>query len=326
MNHSKSPIATLQNGRFSLAPLARAHTVVKGVKVELDGHYRMFVNSPRSGSRLAAEFHNIILDQGLDRFWGSQLFTACQVGTGTIAPLATQTGLASFSAGTSTNMSTTATHVPGATPYTELVVRYRFNAGVAVGTFSEVGVGWSVSGLNNLFSRALILDSGGVPTTVTVLSDESLDVEYRLRIYVPIADTTGTLTLSGTPYPWTARAASSASWSINHASGGTVMVSIGGYGPGAVLGPITGLPTGGTSGSASPSVTHPAYVVGSYTLLVNCTLGLTSGNIPGGIQAMYITFSGCLTFQMQFRFSTVIPKDATKVMTFQLRITWARRP
>ena len=43
----------------------------------------------------------------------------------------------------------------------------------------------------------LILDSGGSPTTITVLSDEYLTVIYSYRIYGILADSTGSVTFTG---------------------------------------------------------------------------------------------------------------------------------
>ena len=88
-------------------------------------------------------------------------------------------------------------------------VTWRFGQGVAAGNISEVGLGW---GNSNLWNRALIKDANGNPTTITVLSDEYLDVVSEIRDYPTLSssgsfnllDKTGaiinTYTVLGSPY------------------------------------------------------------------------------------------------------------------------------
>lgn len=53
-------------------------------------------------------------------------------------------------------------------------------------TYSELGVGWRGSNdEHHLFSRTLIKDSLGNPSTVSILGDEYLDVTYEVRMYIP---------------------------------------------------------------------------------------------------------------------------------------------
>lgn len=63
--------------------------------------------------------------------------------------------------------------------------------GVAAGNLSEVGMGW---GNSNLWNRALIKDINGNPTTITILSDEYLDVVSEIRIY-PTPSVSGSFSL-----------------------------------------------------------------------------------------------------------------------------------
>ena len=297
--------------------------VASAMKAKISGHYRLVVGSSR-GRRVVAEFDNLILDIGLDRMGVGTTLANIHLGTGTLAPATTQTGLVTFATQTALYQSETTTHYPGVTPYTETVYRYRFNPGTATGTFSEIGAGWGSAPSGVLFSRALILDSGGSPTTITVLSDEYLDVEYRIRMYVPTGDATGVLTISGTPYPYTIRAGSSASWRFP-IGGLTAINAATAYGAGAVLGPLTGTPTGASPVSISFTSSYAAYVPGSYNRTMVLTAGLGVGNATGGIQALTFVWGSSAVF-MQARFDTPIPKDATKILTVPLGVSWARRP
>ncbi len=130
------------------------------------------------------EFHNLVLDTGLQRMgvgaWGNR----CLVGTGSSAPAISQTQLDSFLADTNSIQSSDTSMNTTTKPYYYSIQRtYRFGEGVAAGNLTEVGLGWAESGQNPCWNRALIKDSNGVPTTLTVLSDEFLDVTVEIRIY-----------------------------------------------------------------------------------------------------------------------------------------------
>ncbi len=45
-----------------------------------------------------------------------------------------------------------------------------------------MGIGWNANPSGALFSRALIVDAEGDPTTIAKLADEQLDVEYEFRV------------------------------------------------------------------------------------------------------------------------------------------------
>jgi hypothetical protein len=51
-------------------------------------------------------------------------------------------------------------------------------------------------------------------------------------------------------------------------------------------------------------------------------VGLSQGNLAGGITAIRILTSAMGAYQISF--SPAIPKDATKVLTFGLTLSWAR--
>lgn len=85
---------------------------------------------------------------------------------------------------------------------------YRFPAGAAGGNYniSEIGITQGFGYMIHtdptyinvpVFSRSLTVDQNGNPSSISVLSDEVLDVTYELRNYLPTADRTGTLTFSG---------------------------------------------------------------------------------------------------------------------------------
>lgn len=126
-------------------------------------------------------FHNIVLDTGLNQMSVGTWVDRCCVGSGNSTPVSTQVSLDALIASTTTVQSTsTSVQITNAPYYLSLTRTYRFGQGVAAGNLSEVGLGW---GNSNLWNRALIRDSIGNPTTITVLADEYLDVSAEIRVY-----------------------------------------------------------------------------------------------------------------------------------------------
>jgi hypothetical protein len=277
-----------------------------------------------------ARFPNLITNAGLDRMAENQdWMTWCQVGSGSTAPAVTDGAMANRIAGTSTlgvNVSGSQSSAPY---FTWRRNTYRFAQGVATGNLSEVGIGWLSAG--GLLSRALILDGGGLPTTITIQADESLDVTYEFRMYPKVTDNTGSVTLGGNiggVYNWTFRAANvtsntAASWSIaifgtrmNRApdNGSFIFFTNG------AIAAVTGQPSG-TTGASAFSVA--AYSAGSYQLAFTMTAGLSDSNLAGGISACYLS-TGIPAFQIGF--SPSIPKTSNDILSLVFTHSWGRRP
>lgn len=287
---------------------------------------------------LADWFPNLITNQGLDYMGNSSdWLNACQVGTGAAVPAFTDTALAAYLAGTVTKQNVTSS-IPGSAPYYMATnITFRFSAGVATGNLSEVGVGKTLAS-GNLYSRALILDGGGAPTTITVLANEVLDVTYSIRVYPPAADVTGIVTISGVNYNYTVRAldvnspngTSSGKWGIPNSgtsfTDGTdaSMVAPGLAGGQVVFNgsmvPVTSVAPTGTSDLVN-TITTAAYVGGSLQRDGTQTLDLNQGNLAGGITVVKFAFGWCA---YQCGFSPAIPKDGTKTLTLTFRHSWSR--
>ena len=286
------------------------------------GWFKLEAIRPDGTRRVLADwFPNLILDGGLDRMGeNSNYLSWCQVGSGSTAPVATQTALINRIAGTNTLQA----QVYGAqatAPYYGWYRRtYRFAKGVAAGNLSEVGVGWDTSG--SLFSRALILDGGGSPTTITVLSDEVLDVTYELRRYPGTVDLTGTVVLGGVTHNWVSRAAAVTNSQFWAGTGAMVLEYAAAFN--GDIGPVTASTPSGTSGTLS--ITALAYSSGSYTRAATVSAGLNDYNLSGGIRSIwtYAYYSGIGSYQIQF--DPAIPKDNTKVLSLTIQHSWARRP
>lgn len=155
------------------------------VNAGLEGIFQLKVyNEDMSVKHETPEFKNIVLDIGLDRMSVGAWLGRCAVGAGNSVPHASQTQLDNFIASTTARISVS-TSVNKTPPYyQEIIYTYRFGQGVAAGNLSEVAVGWGNAATgSDIFDRALIKDTQGNPTTITVLTNEFLDVVFTLRIY-----------------------------------------------------------------------------------------------------------------------------------------------
>lgn len=267
-------------------------------------------------------FDNIITNQGLNRIGtNSDWLDAVQVGSGTATPQATDTGLQTFVAGTSTNQSF-AFSAQSTPPYFATFTRTRrFAVGAAAGNLSEVGVGWATTG-STLFSRALILDGSGNPTTITVLADEVLDVTYQLRTYPPANDVSGSITVTGVgTIATTTRAAfvTSTTWASDGTVGGIHNPSI----FSGSIGAITDSPSGSSS---QVSATNNTYSNNSLQMTASATWGLNNGNFS--VNSLLFRLGANDSNQMgvmQVGFGTPIPKTSSNTLTLNFTHTWARR-
>lgn len=273
--------------------------------------------------RIAADwFPNLITDSGLNRMGAaSDYLSYCIVGSGSAAPASTDTALQARVASSSTKNS----DINGAVAsprYGWRRIVYRFATGLAAGNLSEVGVGYSDTAV---FSRALILDGNGNPTTITVLADEVLDVTYELRFYVSEADVSFNVVISGTNYACVCRPANLGE-NIGSQIGYQIEINTSDRANGVkafatnVLGPVTGQPSS-ESDAYTLAFTNNPYVNGTFYRSHVVTANLNAGNAPGGIGSIRVDNNFC---DWQINFTPKIPKDATKILTLNVRSAWSR--
>jgi len=315
-----------------------------------------------------ADFPNLITNSGMNEFakgsYMQQGYNYCCVGSGNQTPAFTDTQLQSMIAQTS-NMPS---DIGGANGFvaTDPLNMYgyrrwvwRFPDGQAAGNIQEVGIRTYNTNptADALMSRALVLDVNGQPTSITILSDETLDVFWEIRVYVPTNDVTGTITLEGIDYGYTVRAVDAgggqygAWWyplatgrAQHYSSGQTLMWQDNPYSPGFAFTRNTALvaitanavaswnipgPDGTGWYSKDPgSTTIVTYQPGSFYLDRVLNFGLANGNFVGGTggsygQALYLStgmFGG-----YQIVFDKRVPKNDQKKWTQPFRVSWARR-
>lgn len=289
-------------------------------RVGVRGHFKIETQAEGQPRRLRAEFNNLITNLGLDLLCSTNTFlNACAVGSGNATPTNGDTALQTLVGATTSVFSETYASQSSSPYYGTTTITYSFAAGVATGNLAEVGVGASAT---SLMSRALILTSGGSPTTITVLSSEALYVTYQLEQVVPLTDVTGTAVISGTSYGYTLRAglATGNSWET-HAEPPNALICRAYNG---AIGSITGQPAG-TSANAD-SISTAGYSTGTYTLNYTAGFSITAGNLSGGITAVDIVLG--LTFSsrgyFQIGLGTAIPKTGSNVLTLNMSTVWSR--
>lgn len=309
--------------------------IIRTPTMGVAGKYRLRVRRPDGRVRHdSGWFSNIITDAGLNSWGSTKQGRWVHVGSGTDAPAAGNTAMQSFVASTD-NTITRTTGASATAPYFGWGNEtYRFAQGAAEGNLTEVGIS-SVSGSTGpVFSRALITDAGGSPTTITVLADEVLDVTYQIQTVPPTTDVVSTIVDSGpagTSHTVTVRASRvtsgsdsvgwGADWDISPPTpGGNTGIFMTAYD--GVMGGITEGPSGNSSGNNNNGTDDP-YVNGSLQNTATIIFSIDQGNFATGIQS--VEFSGGLTGgHWQAEFDPPIMKTDTDQLDIGAVISWTR--
>ena len=270
-------------------------------------------------------FHNLILNSGLDflAMTGPQ-WSHFRVGVGTTPPDPTDTQLGNDVGSLSSLGSGQGGRVGSPDYYCWRRSTYQ-NAIGALGNviLTECGVYGSGSG-GRLFSRELIRDSSGDPTSFPISDDEQLQAIYEVRMYAPTADANFTANIGPDPYDATVRAldVNGSAWNLPSQTTNTTpfasgninqqslyaggMVSMETPAPGSLIADAT---EGGTS----------EYVPGSYERTISATWPSgTSGNV----NTVRRRFSSCM-FQVGLEPS--FPKTSEISLTLHQKVSWGRR-
>lgn len=300
------------------------------VELALTGQYRAVVSKDAECRDVVNDtgwFKNLITDAGMERIgevavnsganFRASFLDRVFVGTGSGAPMPTDTQLQALVASSvaTTLDSQTAGYTRG---YMEMVVRVQFAQGAAAGNLSEVGIGPAA---NNLFSRALIVNSVGVPTTITVLANEFLTVYYTLRCPIPQTDQTWSVNVDvdGVPVattvtlrPAQANSTSTEHWTFKTTFSQTNPTSVG-------IGPIGDPTLSPTSNFTASTNTRQAYVAGSRQLKGVSFFSVDNGT--GTFQNFAYRFG---PGSWQVGFAPGLVKDNTKTLTFTIGFSWTR--
>jgi hypothetical protein len=269
-------------------------------------------------------FHNLITDAGLNYLGSatsSNALSYCHVGSGSAAPDELDTSLATFIASHSSG-SSVATAQASSPYYGKRTITYTFSTGQAAGNISEVGIANSASSSDvgfAMWSRALVLDGDGDPTTITVLSDEQLVVTYELRYYPPTSDVTATVSINGDSYDITIRAANvtNVGYWANVIGGGSASTSTLNRIYDGAISAVTALP----SGTSSEAATRTTNSYSNNSFQRSWTLVWGPGLTMDVTAMAWTTGIGCY----QIGFSPAIPLANTQTLTLSTRVSWSRK-
>ena len=313
--------------------------------IGMTGEFRCVVKRADGSTKIDTGYQkNLILNQGLDFFGGGKgadMMSYCVIGSGNSQPVYTQNKLDTAIQGVGgTDFSTKYDYDAARDDNlykTNRVVKYSFN-GLNNVNISELGLASTYSDATTYYlcTRALIKDSQGNPTTITVLSGEILEVYYKLWAVYDTTDKTGTINLldgvgGSTPYNYVLRMAG---------VGGADMGGSANYG--GVIGLLLQAGAGNNSpvtyrGELGTSFTVPnnslQYVNGGYTqeyqpisnkrtAVWDFDINTTNGDIRS---FLFLTSMGFY----QIRFGSVaddspITKTDTQTLTIPIEVSWGR--
>lgn len=298
-------------------------------KLGISGRYKFRATRPDGVVRSESPWmQNLILDTGLNALGTQTPITKCWVGTGSAAPLVTDTALQSPLASVTNVSPENGTYgiSPAPNYYRWKWFGFRFGPGVATGNLTEVGVSTTT---NVFFSRSLIKDELGQPTSFTVLADETLDVIYELQVYPDLVDSVYSKTFNGTTYEFTSRAAAVTTSHPSQLDGYIYLHSVApgsnqsAYAYSGTIGNITQI----SSGISAPAdgFTQPAYLNNSLKNNIDYKWSLNLGNFAEGIKSFYIRPTFYYWFSTQIGVNPPIMKTSSHVFALSCEVSWGRR-
>jgi hypothetical protein len=282
--------------------------------------------------RVRAHFKNIITNQGFNYVSTNGGFIGeVAVGTGNTPETVNDTQLQNFVAGTDNLTSGTSTAQGSAPFFGSQTNVWRFSEGQAEGILAEAGIGQDNTSLNgsDLWSRALIKDGAGDPTTVEVAANEWLDVTYQLRLYPgQLSDDTGSILISGNSHDYVIRnslVTNGTLWGGNLSSAFPISTGLAGdgnvYETGSVLGSVESVPSGNAAGWSGVQQLG-SYSADTFNQDVTFNLGLGNGNLIGGFDSFVMAVNVGV---IQMSLDPFVDKDEFKIFDFTVNWAWGNR-
>lgn len=335
--------------------------MLPNIKIGCSGHFKNLevLDSKGNVKRSIRGPNNLITDIGLNRLNApndGDVYSFCRVGTGNSIPLPTNTNLDNQVASAGVALATYSQGVNIAEGYMWCRIVWTFELGAVVANVSELATGWSASG-NTIFSRALVLDPEGNPTSITVLEDEQLRVTWEHRRYWQVSPSTGTIANEGNKggsYNWEIRPARVSQWEMSVGSqesrqirggqvgtfGSTINLQntpVGSAPPtriltaGAELSAVTGSPVGGLANSSSESNIISTIHNPGASVTARITMGVSVFNNPNGMAVFHIFLGGSGTttrgpsrMEYQMLIDPPIMKTSEDYLELDVTVEWGR--
>lgn len=296
--------------------------------------------------REIGEFSNLITDIGLQRMASSTngqsaVYSFLRVSTDTTEPSTSDTGLQGQVASTSSYSHTGGVNMEEGYAWRQQTWTFPLGA-IDNQNISKLATGWG-SGEGTVFSVALVKDSEGNPTTVTVLEDEQLRVSWEHRRYWPTEDTQSVIANEGNKggtFTCTARAAQVGSWAVGEGSLGQINIYDNGvtsstttirntnlFHGGVELGGITSNMEGASFGGINLSGTERE--TGDFSTRIKYKFSLSQANDPSGIGGIkFGSGSGSSgansATAFQIKIDPPIMKTSDDLLEIGVEISWQR--
>lgn len=273
------------------------------------------------------ESPNMLLDGFFERFASGNLEGFAWymfVGSGTTPVEATQTQLVS-QVGSYNSMSVTANdNVKVGEDYIASSTGVAgWDIGAIVGNISEVGVRLGSRIGSTVDSRALIVDSQGAPTTITVTAEDKLVISYTLKYIIPIQPSVSVVDFLGVPTTCTLETlnALNSYWRISTAFASFDSRLNYSETQELVNNPELDVNQSRESSRVSVNYSTPQYGVRRISFFAKTQ----DCNLSGGLKYVALV-SGGISSRMPIglHFDPPIPKDATKTLTLNFDFTLTR--
>lgn len=305
------------------------------MKCSVGGRFKLEVLNSKGEVVKSNESNNMLLDGFFTRWAassnniGSGAFFC--VGTGSTPVAANQTSLANFLAGSVSGSQANTTSNdnelrPGNVYRCSTTHVATYPIGQIVGTITEIGANFTTNSSTNLDSRALLVDGGGTPTALTILSSEQLRVTYTTWTDINPAQSVTTIDFDGVSTTCTLeklRCDNKLCWSVflgplSAFSSLAYMSSTQN-----LYNSITTVPnlTGTVTSTMGTAISSQGLGVRRYTI----TFSVSYGNIAGGIKYIYLANPMSSSYNMLgLHFDPPIAKTNTKTLTLNIDVTLTR--
>lgn len=312
---------------------------MKANEVGIAGEFRCVITRADGSVKADTGFQkNLILNQGLDFFGGGKgnsINAICAIGSGNSTPTITQTKLDAFITTTSASGTSDTTEEYSYEDRGDNLYRiweqkkYRFT-GLDNVNISEVGLVSTGTSSTNYYltTRALIKDSLGAPTSISVKTGETLDIYYKIHKVIDISEKSFVINVldgdgGAVPYNVVIRPNSVG----NSYWRGNVSAAINSSGNTWLSPNEWGTVFNSPSGGSTASYTLESYEANSYKRKAFIDASLTSANFE--IRTAWRSAQNESFFPFQIRFGRVsddapLTKTEKETLSIPLEFSWGR--
>lgn len=316
---------------------------IKMSPTTLSGQFRLVVSEDAAGDRVKHDtgfFDNLITNVGMNQVGVvnteasdniSAFHALCGrfvVGSGSTTPAFTDTALVAPVAFASADPVLESESISYERGWYEITVKHLFEQGQVMNNLSEIGI-QHTSLTGPLWSRTLILDTAGNPTSIKVLPEDFLTCYYTLRIMIPKQDSyfiidadydeDGLETTGVRARPLMANSLEpKEGWGLQTVIANNE-VSLQFY-TGGLAEPTADIPLGSAVGDPTDSFSIVPYVTDSYQRFLTRTNQVDEHNGEELRTAVLLAPMGC----WQIEFNPPLQKYSTQTMDLTFGYSWAR--